>query len=330
MIAALAGLVLAACYTAYLDFTVRARFEGRRFALPAKVYARPLELYPGLDLTPAEMSGELGLLDYRQTSSPGDPGTYNWHGRDLDLVTRPFTFPDGPQKAIPVRVEFEDGRVKALTDGTGDKPLQLVRLDPARIGGIYPGKNEDRILVQLKDVPKIVVDSLIAVEDRRFYSHHGIDPRGILRALVSTLSGEGIQGGSTLTQQLVKNFYLTSARTLRRKFTEMVMAVLLEMHYSKQEILETYINEVYLGQDGNRAIHGFGLACRFYFDKPLSHIDIPETALLVAMLKGPTYFSPRSHPKRAIERRNLVLEEMARQGVITQEQLRSAQAAPLG
>ena len=142
--AALAGLVLAACTTVYLDFAVRARFEGRRFALPAKVYARPLELYPGLTLSPAKMSEELGLLDYRRTSPAGDPGTYCWHGRDLDLVTRPFAFPDGPQDATAVRVEFEDGRVKALSGGAGDKPLHLVRLDPPLIGGIYPGKYEDR------------------------------------------------------------------------------------------------------------------------------------------------------------------------------------------
>ena len=327
---ALAGLLLAAAYTVYLDFTVRARFEGKRFALPARVYARPLELYPGLNLSPAELTTELALLDYRELSQPREPGTYHWSNDTLDLTTRPFVFADGPQAAVSLHVKFANGQVRALIDRGDSNPLHLVRLEPALIGGIYPGKNEDRVLVKLDDVPGHLVDALIAVEDRRFYSHHGIDPRGIARAVIATASGDGVQGGSTLTQQLVKNFYLTAERTLRRKFTEMVMAVLLEAHYSKEEILETYLNEVYLGQDGNRGIHGFGLAAPFYFDKPLSHLDISEAALLVGMLKGPTYFSPRSHPKRALERRNLVLAEMAEEGVITEQQLRSAKATSLG
>jgi penicillin-binding protein 1B len=320
---ALAGLLLAAAYTVYLDFTVRARFEGKRFALPARVYARPLELYPGLNLSPAELTTELALLDYRELSQPREPGTYHWSNDTLDLTTRPFVFADGPQKAVALRVEFANGQVRALIDRGDSNPLHLVRLEPALIGGIYPGKNEDRVLVKLDDVPGHLVDALIAVEDRRFFPITA-SIEGIARAVIATASGDGVQGGSTLTQQLVKNFYLTAERTLRRKFTEMVMAVLLEAHYSKEEILETYLNEVYLGQDGNRGIHGFGLAAPFYFDKPLSHLDISEAALLVGMLKGPTYFSPRSHLKRALERRNLVLAEMAEAGIITDQQLRSA------
>ena len=330
VIGMLAGLLLALSYVVYLDFTVRARFEGKRFALPARVYARPLELYPGQKLRAADLLAELTLLGYRQTNQSGEPGSYHRIGQVVELVTRPFTFGDGLQESIALRVVFNDGRVAALQRRTDNSGLDLVRLDPALIGGIYPGKNEDRVLVRLKDVSKQVADALIAVEDNRFYSHHGIDPRGIARALFSTLSGGGLQGGSTLTQQLVKNFYLTAERTLRRKFTEMVMAVLLEIHYSKAEILETYINEVYLGQDGNRAIHGFGLASSFFFDKPLERISLPETALLVGLLKGPTYYSPRRHPQRAQQRRNLVLAEMAEQGFITQAQLMAARTAPLG
>lgn len=326
----LAGLLLALFYGVYLDFTVRARFEGHRFALPARVYARPLELYPGEKLRAADVLAELTLLGYRQTNQPGEPGSYHWGGQVVDLVTRPFTFGDGRQESIALRVTFNDGRVAALQRRSDHAGLDLVRLDPAVIGGIYPGKNEDRVLVRLKDVPRQVVDALIAVEDNRFYSHHGIDPRGIARALFTTLKGGPLQGGSTLTQQLVKNFYLTSDRTLRRKLTEMVMAVLLEIHYSKAEILETYINEVYLGQDGNRAIHGFGLASSFFFDKPLERITLPEAALLVGLLKGPGYYSPRRHPQRAQQRRNLILAEMAEQGFITEAQQMAARAAPLG
>ena len=328
--ASLAVLLLVVMYVVYLDFTVRTRFEGRRFALPARVYARPLELYAGLKLTPAELVAELELLGYREAALPREPGSYRWRNQQVDLVTRPFTYGDGPQEATSLRVTFIGGQVKALQGGVDNAVIELLRLDPALIGGIYPGNNEDRVLVRLDEVPQLLVDALIAVEDVRFYAHRGIDPRGIARALVMTVSGKSVQGGSTLTQQLVKNFFLSAERTVRRKLNEMIMALLLEMHYSKEEILETYLNEVYLGQDGNRAIHGFGLASSFFFDKPLMQIDLPEAALLVGMLKGPAYYSPRRHPQRALERRNLVLGEMAEAAFITDQQLLAGRITPLG
>ncbi len=324
------GVMIAAADVAYLDFTVRTRFEGKRFALPARVYARPLELYPGLKLGTTALLAELRLLGYHQTSRPGEPGNYHWRGQVVDLVTRPFDFGNGRQESMALRVIFDSRGVKALQRRADGTPLDLVRLDPVMIGGIYPGNNEDRVLVGLKDVPQHVIDALIAVEDNRYYSHPGIDPRGIARAAFTIVTGGGLQGGSTLTQQLVKNFYLTAERTLKRKVTEMTMAVLLEIHYSKAEILETYINEVYLAQDGNRAIHGFGLACAFFFDKPLEKISLSETALLVALLKGPAYYDPRRHPQRAMERRNLVLAKMAESGFITKKQQLETRTAPLG
>lgn len=326
----LVGLLLATVFTLYLDVTVRMRFEGKRFALPARVYARPLELYPGLRLSPEEMKRELALLHYRPASNPRQPGAYDWHGGALDLVTRPFVFADGAQGAQSLRVEFRGGQVAGVSDRAQGKALSIARLDPPLIGGIYPGKNEDRVLVQLKDAPQHLIDALIATEDHRYYTHHGLDPRGIARAVVVAVRGGRVQGGSTLTQQLAKNFFLTPERTLQRKFTEMVMALLLELHYSKNEILETYLNEVYLGQDGNRAIHGFGLAASFYFDKPLKELSVSQAALLVGMLKGPTYYSPRRNPKRALKRRNFVLQEMAEQGTLSRRQLAAAKAAPLG
>ncbi|WP_419662853.1 MrcB: penicillin-binding protein 1B [Desulfosarcina variabilis str. Montpellier] len=326
----LLSVLLAAAYVAYLDLTVRTRFEGKRFALPARVYARPLELYPGLKLGRTELLAELNLLGYRETSRSGEPGSYHLRNQVVDLVTRPFDFGTDRQESVALQVTFDDRGVKALKQRADGAQLDLVRLDPVMIGGIYPGKNEDRVLVGLKDVPKHVVDALIAVEDNRFYSHHGVDPRGIARAVFTIMTGGGMQGGSTLTQQLVKNFYLTADRTLKRKFTEMVMAVLLEIHYSKEEILETYLNEVYFAQDGNRAIHGFGLAASFFFDKPLEKISLSEAALMVALLKGPAYYNPRRFPQRAMQRRNVVLESMTESGFITKTQQMRARIAPLG
>lgn len=318
-------------FVVYLDSTVRAQFEGKRWALPARVYARPLELYPGMKLRPEQLLTELTMLGYRDTGEPQDPGSYRRQGDEFTIATRPFVFWDGAQTASLWRVDFDGDHLRTLTDlKHTDKPVTLARLDPLLIGGIYPAHNEDRILVKLNEVPPDLIKGLIAVEDRQFYTHHGVDPRGVARALLTILRGGPVQGGSTLTQQLAKNFFLTPERTLRRKFTEMIMAVLLEMHYSKEEILEAYANEIYLGQDGNRAIHGFGLASHFYFDRPLSQLNLPQAALLVGLVKGPSYYDPRHHPARALTRRNLVLQEMWQQHVISAAEYITARASPLG
>ncbi len=329
LLLALTGGLAVLVFTLQLDSVVRERFEGKRWKLPARVYARPLELYPGLKLTPAQMVSELSLLGYRETPEAQEPGTFRLREQVLELVSRPFVFGDGPQASVALRVGFVNGQVQELVERSQQRALDLVRLEPILIGGIYPGKNEDRVLVKLDEVPQHLVDALIAVEDRRFYSHHGIDPKGIARAFFATASGT-VQGGSTLTQQLAKNFFLTPERTLRRKLTEMLMALLIEFHYSKDEILEAYINEVYLGQDGNRAIHGFGLASSHFFDKPLTYLDLADAALLTGMLKGPSFYNPRRQPHRSLERRNLVLSIMAREGFISAEQYISGRNAPLG
>ncbi len=316
-------------YLLYLDIIIRDAFEGRRFALPARVYARALELYPGVKLAPEDFAAELRLLAYRGSPEPGVPGTFRRTRHGFEVTTREFAFWDGPQAPRPLRLGFDDGRLVRLQDlGTGED-VALARLDPPLIGGIYPGENEDRVLVKSQDVPRELVNALLAIEDRQFYSHIGLDPRGIARALFTIATGGSLQGGSTITQQLVKNFFLTSERTVQRKFTEMLMALLLELHYEKDDILETYLNEVYLGQDANRAIHGFGLASYFYFDRPLEQLELHEQALLVALVKGPSHYHPRRHPERARERRDLVLQEMARQELITQERYVAEKHKPL-
>lgn len=323
-------LLLLAAFTLYLDITIRAQFEGKRWALPARVYARPLELYPGAKLTPEQLAAELALLRYHQVAAPEEPGSYRRAGEEFELLTRPFLFWDGTQNVLRLRVELDGGRVHKLRDHKTGATVNLARLDPLLIGSIYPAHNEDRVLVRLKEVPQDIVNGLVAVEDRKFFSHHGVDPRGMARAAVTMLRGGAVQGGSTLTQQLVKNFYLSSDRTLRRKFTEILMALLLESHYGKEEILETYVNEIYLGQDGNRAVHGFGLASHFYFGQPLPRLTLAQSALLVALVKGPSHYDPRRFPQRALERRNLVLAELHRREFISPRQLAAARAEPLG
>ena len=330
-LAALLLLLGLSGYIYYLDFTIRDAFEGRKFALPARVYGRALEVYPGLKLTPAQFADELQRLGYRENPQPDTPATYRNILDGVEFTSREFMFGDGTQPSQHLRIEFSDGKVSLLQlRGGKNADLPLLRMEPPLIGGIYPGHNEDRELVRLNQVPKLLTAALIATEDRKFYTHWGIDPRGIARALFKTVTGPRIEGGSTITQQLVKNFFLSSERTLARKGTEALMAVLLEMHYSKDEILETYLNEVFLGQDANRAIHGFGLASYFYFDRPLDQLEPQQIAMLVGMVKGPSVYDPRRHPELALKRRNVVLQQMAGQNVITQAQFLAARQKPLG
>ena len=318
-------------YIYHLDVTIREAFEGRKFALPARVYGRALEVYPGLKLTREQFVEEFKSIGYHENPQPDETATYKLTLDGIEFTTRDFVFGDGPQPAQHLRMAFADGKVSLLqVRGSNDADLPLLRMEPPIIGGIYPGHNEDRELVRINQVPKMLIAALIATEDRKFYTHWGIDPRGIARALYKTVSGQRIEGGSTLTQQLVKNFFLTSERTLARKGTEALMALLLEMHYSKDEILETYLNEIFLGQDASRAIHGFGLASYFYFDRPLERLEPQQIATLVGMVKGPSVYDPRNHPELALKRRNVVLQEMVSQNVITQAQFLAARQKPLG
>ena len=326
----LVGLVILAGFAVYLDAVVQEKFSGKRWTIPAKVYARPLELFVGQKLAKNDFLTELDALGYRRQTTVDGPGTDSINGNTVDLNTRGFQFYEGLEQPQAVRVKFSGDYVSELS-GSGGKKVAVVRLEPLLIGGLYPKNLEDRILIKLDQVPPYLLDTLVTVEDRDFYHHFGVSPKSIARAIwVNTSSGAMRQGGSTLTQQLVKNFYLTNERSLTRKLTEAMMAVLLELHYDKGEILEAYLNEVFVGQDGQRAVHGFGLASQFFFSQPLSELKLHQVALLVGMVKGPSSYNPRRNPERALERRNLVLDLLAQQGVATQEAVDAAKKMPLG
>ncbi|MEJ2141598.1 MAG: penicillin-binding protein 1B [Gammaproteobacteria bacterium] len=322
--------VLGIAYTIYLDFVIRTQFEGKKWALPAQVYARPLELYSGLTISQSMFDEELRLLGYRYNYKADEPGTYSVTGREYQIVTRPFNFWDGFSESNNIRLSFSGAMIDEMQNTVTREEVSLFRLEPPVIGRIYPAHKEDRVLVQLEQVPVSLVKGLIVVEDRSFYSHHGVNPKAIARALWANIrAGATVQGGSTLTQQLVKNFFLTNQRSLWRKANEAVMSILLEWHYDKQEILEAYLNEIYLGQDGDRAIHGFGLASRFYFDKPIEQLNLSQVATLLALVRGPSYYDPRRHAKRLIKRRNLVLDLMHEHRLISKNTNITAKARPL-
>jgi penicillin-binding protein 1B len=323
-------LLLFAAWVAWLDVQVTSRFDGRRWTLPAHVYARPLDLYAGLTLSADALAAELRRLGYRSVAAPGQPGTWRRNGARIELVSRPFRFWDGAQAAQHAVVSFAGGSVSALRMPSGGE-LPLLRLDPLLIGSVFPADGEDRIILAPDDVPPLIPAALKVVEDRRFDAHPGIDAIGIARALVvNVTSGEVRQGASTLTQQLVRSYFLSNERTLSRKLREALMALLIEIHYDKADILNAYLNEIYLGQDGSRAIHGFGLASQFYFGKPLAELQLHEVATLLAIVRGPSYYDPRRHPQRTLERRNLVLRLLAGEGVIDKEEAARASGRKLG
>ena len=317
-------------YLGYLDYTVRKQFEGKRWSIPARVYANPVEVYAGLKLTVDQFEDLLQQLHYREDTYLSSEGTFSKKGQRISLKTRQFVFWDDDQKSQLLSVNFSNTAVRQVINLTTSKEIPLVRLDPVQIGSFYPSRKEDRVLVKLENIPDALIQGLLATEDRNFYHHFGVSVKAIARAMWANIrAGSFVQGGSTITQQLVKNFYLTPEKSLKRKINEAFMALILEYRYEKDEILEAYLNEIYLGQDGASSVHGFGLASEFYFGRPLQNLSLPDVSTLVALVRGPSYYDPRRHAERSINRRNLVLEAMHRQGDITKRQMLNAKQAKL-
>jgi penicillin-binding protein 1B len=314
-----------------LDRIVVSRFEGRRFSVPSRVYAAPIVIYPGVDWQRLDLAGWLARMGYREQREAGplEVGSYRWLPGRLRVHLRGFDHPQLPEDDRKVEFRLEEGRVREMRDDRG-VPIEIVALEPEPISSFYGSNREQRDLVAIEYVPEHLISAIYAVEDRRFEEHHGIDPRRIAGAMLANLRAGGIrQGGSTLTQQLVKNFFLTPERTLRRKLTEAVMALMVEARYKKPQILEAYLNEIYMGRRGSTAIHGVGEASRFFFGKRVTDLALDESALLAAVIQSPNALSPHRHPERARRRRDLVLELMESQGRIPGEEAERARARRL-
>ena len=324
-------LIVFSVYIYFLDQRITQRFEGRIWQLPAHVYARPLELYLGKHISLEQLQYELEYLSYQKIDTlPDKPAQYRQLNNNFEIKTRDFEFWDGAEPGHTIRVSIVDNKVASLTNIFTNNNADLVRFDAGYLTGIFPAHSQDRVLLRLDDVPDIFIKMLVLIEDRRYFSHWGIDPRSIARALVANIySGRTVQGGSTLTQQLVKNLFLTQEKKLSRKVNEALMSLLLEYHYDKRLILETYLNEIYLGQDGRRAIHGFGLASQHYYGKALKDLAIDEMAMLIGMVKGASYYNPKRNPERARERRNVILNAMEQVNLITDRQTKKLLDKPI-
>ncbi|ENM3819790.1 MULTISPECIES: penicillin-binding protein 1B [Vibrio] len=314
----------------YLDSIIKPRFEGQLFDLPTVVYARILNLEPGNGLSLQELRNELDVLNYRKVAQPRFPGEYASSSSRIELIRRPFEFADGPEPDRRVMLTFDGSGLNKIESLEQERELGYLRLDPKLMGMLEKDSSEQRLFLRRDQFPEVLVDALLVTEDRDFYQHDGVSPLAIGRAMVVNLkAGRTVQGGSTLTQQLAKNIFLSSDRTLWRKLREAYMALIIDYRYSKDRILEAYLNEVYLGQSGADAIHGFGLASRLYFGQPLQELRIDQLALLVGMVKGPSYYNPMRYPDRARERRDLVLKLMMEHDILTAQEYQQAVTRPL-
>jgi penicillin-binding protein 1B len=322
----------AAAYIAALDHQVRERFEGTQFRVPSRVYSAPAILYPGLDWRRFGLEDALSRLGYREAPSSRDlpPGQYVWEGSRLRVHLRAFAHPTRPEPARNIAISLRGNAIEDIREIPGGDSLGAVLLEPEALGAYFGPVREQRELVRLADVPQHLVDAVLAVEDQRFATHSGIDFRRIVGAMLANLrAGRVAQGGSTLTQQLVKNFFLTPERTWRRKLREACMALIVEARYDKAAILESYLNEIYLGQRGATAVHGVGEATHLYFGKSVDRLTIAEAGLLAAIIQSPNGISPYRDPERALKRRNLVLELMREQGRLDPERFAQAREEPL-
>jgi len=324
-------MVMLLAWGVLLDSKIQQRFSGDKWQLPAAVYGRELQLYPGLRLSRKELQDELALLNYRKVKRARRGGEYAVSKTRIEVVRRQFEFADGLEPELPMLLTFSPSRLTKIQHRDSGEEIAQTRLDPVLLERLNVSEKEDRLFVPLQEIPESLKKALILTEDRQFYQHDGVSPLAIARALVVNVkAGRTVQGGSTITQQLAKNFFLTRERTLWRKLQEAYMALLIDFRYSKDEILESYFNEVYLGQNGSNAVHGIGLASYFYFGRPVSDLSVEQVALLVAVIKGPSYYDPWRHQQRALNRRDLVLRILAEEGELSSEAYQLAVQQPLG
>ena len=319
-------------YVGYAYVVVSRKFDSsRRWDLPSRIYSDATPIVPGMTYSRALLEPKLNHVGYHETANRvANPGEYRWVGGDLEIYLQNFEYPDIEFRALPVRVEFGGSEVRAVSRLDDGAPLRGVRVEPELITSIYNNEMEDRLPVTLGAVPPTLTDAIIATEDKNFYHHEGISIRGTLGAALTDIRNKNLtHGGSTLTQQLVKNMFQTFERTWRRKITEALMAVLLETRYSKNEILEAYLNEIYLGQNGAVQIIGVEQASQLYFGKHVTYLTLPESATLAGIIRSPNVLSPLKYPDRAKSRRDVVLKLMLDQGRIDQKSYDAAVATPL-
>ena len=320
-----------AVYAVYLDGKIRTKMNGQVWQLPAEVYARIESIKIEENLTLEQTKTALLDNGYRQVSQIVAPGDFKLEGNNIVVLRRAFPFPESPEAQRVLRLRFQNDKLTYIEDLGAQRLVEEFRLDPKLIAMLHSESDEERQALKLQQYPYFLIQALLLTEDKRFYQHDGISPMGIARALVANYqAGRTVQGASTLTQQLVKNLFLSSEKSLSRKINEALMSLILDARYDKNRILETYLNEIYLGQNGSYQVHGFALASQFYFGRPIQEITPSQMALLVGMVKGPSLYNPWRHPEAALERRNVVLKLLQENHATSQSDYEFLVKQPLG
>ena len=332
---ALGGLlaaILLALYCWHLSSLIEKRFSGRRWSIPSTIYSDITILYPGQDVNRALLHEKLFRLGYRERGDQKGIGEGEmWISRDeLEIYLCDLDVSSRKRPGFPVRIRFDQSRIASITDLSRNEAVPILELEPEELMSFFGKEREQRRIISFDEVPKHTVYAVLAAEDIRFYRHKGMDPRAILRAFFTNVRHAAIrQGGSTITQQLAKNYFLTPKRTLSRKLKELLMSLTMEFMYDKNEILEIYLNEIYLGQKGSVSINGIGEASHFYFGKSVEDLSLADAATIAGLIRGPNYYSPYVNEEKSRHRRDTVLKTMHENEWISREQLLSALSAPM-
>jgi penicillin-binding protein 1B len=317
----------------YLQFAriIDARLDGNVFGNPAVVLAAPSALHCGQPANARKCAVNLKRAGYTEGQNVRGLGSFTVTDNGLEVRPGPESFfQNGQMVEGPARLEFKNDRLVSITNLDNMSALQTYWLEPEPITTLFGASRAKRHLIRYQDLPKALVDAILATEDHRFYSHHGVDSLRIIAAAIADLrSDKRLQGGSTLTMQLARNLFLTPRRTIRRKLAEIFFAMILEHRLTKEQIFVLYANQVYLGQHDSFSIYGFGEAAAVYFNKDISALTLPEAAFLTGLIRGPNLYLPYEHPQRAAERRNFVLGRMLAAGFISAGELKQASVAPL-
>ncbi len=333
-------LVFLVAVGAFIYFYVRfsrvidARLSGDVFNNASLVFSAPTPVFVGEAITPDEVASRLRKGLYAEYEGGSKVGTYHIEGNRLEIRPGFASFFQGQDfKQGDAALEFSNGHITSITSLSGTATLASYNLEPEVITTLFDESRSKRRLVRYQDLPKTVINAVVAAEDHSFFTHHGVN---FYRILASGLhdffrSDEIMQGGSTLTMQLARNIFgLTTQRKFGRKITEIFLALLLEQRLNKEQIFELYANQIYLGQRGSFSIYGFGEAASAYFNKDVGSLTAAEAALLAGVIRGPNIYNPYKYPSRALERRNFVLRSMMDQGKLTSKEAEAASAAPLG
>ncbi|EBG4237222.1 penicillin-binding protein 1B, partial [Salmonella enterica] len=308
-----------------IDQQIESHMHTGIWEMPAKIYSRSWVFSRGESVNIEYLRSVLETSRYHLSSSLKKTGDYALSNSEILIYKRGFVYPNHVSTPKKIRVKFSGEVISSITEIEEGISISSIEIEPTFVSMLYSSDEENRIFQRLDSFPKSFIKMLVATEDRQYWSHYGINPIAIFRAFIQNiLAGKTVQGGSTLTQQVVKNMFLTRERTYTRKIKEIVMSIIFDFKFSKRKILEIYLNEVYLGQDGSHGIYGFPLASTYYFGRPINELNISQQAMLIGMAKGASLYNPWTNPKSTRVRRNQVLQAAFNTKTITSDSYHQA------